>query len=150
MAANDYAGGHIPQNLLGNPDNVYWERIFADTAVFRERDRPYPEMLINITDRDISTTIGDTYTYGLTVRNGSNVAIEGMLRWSHGVNETLREQPGASFFRTIRFARDLTEADIGFYTVVWNITDRRIGLRLTGDSRRQWHLYDGYSTDPVN
>ena len=135
VVPNDYAGGHIPVMHATFVDHTYWERIFADTAVFLNIfvfNRRHPDILIGITDRDISSMIGDTYTYGLTVRNGSDAVIEGMLKWSHGANETLREQPSASFFRTIRFARDLTEADIGSYTVIWNITDARTKLRLPG------------------
>ena len=131
VVANDYAGDRVP--IPSSEDNLYWERISANTAVFVEIFPPHPDSLINITDRDISTTLGDTYTYGLVVRNRSNNAeIENLLKWSHGTNETLREQPSASFARTIRFVRDLTEADVGSYTVGWNITDARTKLRPPG------------------
>ena len=130
VEANTYAGGSIPDLSLDH-DHTNWERIFGNTAVF-VKDDPDPDPPITIIDRDITTTRGDTYTYGLSVRNASNAAIEGMLRWSHGTNETLKEQTTNAFNRTIRFARDLTEADIGTYTVVWNITEARPSLRPAG------------------
>ena len=138
VVANQYDGGEVPDPDYSQ-DNLYWERIDAGTAVFLGLNPatlsglPFVETNITITDRDINTTAGDTYTYGLSVRRTNNrTAIGDFLVWSHGANETLKEQADITFNRTTRFARDLTEADIGMYTVSWNITDERTALRAPG------------------
>ena len=132
VVANAYDGGHAPSF---STDAFYWERLEADTEVLLENSNSFipPRVEVIITDRDISTTAGDTYTYGLSVRRVNNrTAIEDLLVWSAGANETLKEQANPTFRRAIRFARDMTEADIGMYTVSWNITEERTAQRAPG------------------
>ena len=136
VVANRYGGGEVPYLFI---DNFYWERLFEGGPVFYEEGPVVNGLItlretnITITDRDINTTAGDTYTYGLSARRLNNrTVIEDLLVWSHGANETLKEQADITFNRTIRFARDPTEADVGIYMVSWNITDERVSLRAPG------------------
>ena len=80
---------------------------------------------VNITDPDVTRANGDTYTYTLMVTNAANASVTNLLAWSNGMRETLRRQATQRFNRTLVFAKEPDDADVGVYTVTWSITDAR-------------------------
>ena len=87
----------------------------ADTALVTE------PLHFNITDPDVTRQSGDNYTYGLTV-TGDNGPVTGLLAWNVGMRETV-QQEAQYFNRTIVFAKDLDDVDVGLYTV--DLVDHR-------------------------
>ena len=85
---------------------LFWpEGTAADTALVTE------PLHFNITDPDVTRQSGDNYTYGLTV-TGDNGQVTGLLAWNVGMHETV-QQEAQHFIRTIVFAKDLDDVDVG-------------------------------------
>ena len=122
ITAGPYADGHLVE---------YRERLYPYSAVFITPD-PTDTIDLNVSlriqDPDIRGAGGDTYHYSLNVTRmhaGRNISVPDLLAWSHGGRETLKNQPTDLFERNIYFVRGPDSADVGSYTVTWNITEER-------------------------
>ena len=85
----------------------------------------------SLTDNDIRRPSGDTLTYTVTaVRDGATEDSR-ILGWYIDRDnriqapEVLGNSPVATITRSLGFARDPDDADVGEYTVSWNITDAK-------------------------
>ena len=106
----------IPANFTGGA--VSWRE---DTAA----RTPLVSDPIMITDPDVRRPSGDNYTYALMVMRETPSAreVSDLLAWSNGEQEDRLRLPSQHFTRTLVFAKELTDADVGRYTVTWSLTD---------------------------